>query len=216
MVYEYALVDRNYSVRFRWRGTPVVGTRCIIRVHRRDSGHPNRDDSPGQTHGSLTEEACYITTPNRRPGQDGSELAVALPGTCKQINEEAAAVFYGQHVFSFDDLLSCFFYTDHIKAQIPSLRLIALRLRYYWPRNVDSYMEALKSWFKKLRSAINLGTLFVKLKFWAFLSGSPNMAAKNFFSLIKGWMRDLNTKHNNILAIIKLPQVVKTAQEACR
>lgn len=102
MIYEYALVDPQYSIRFH-KGTPSNPNgrhRSFVRVYRDQPSEPDRDDLPGELqrkrHASGSQD--YTRHPDEAKGN--KILAVALLQTCKQINEEAASISYGRNVFT--------------------------------------------------------------------------------------------------------------------
>lgn len=127
MISEYALVDSRNCLRFQ---APLNGSVDRVYLRQPDLHGPDRDDLPqheglrGQD--ERTSLDYYFTSYEKRQPLPNEKLSVALFATCKQINAEAAPLFYGGNIFSFGIQAHCTNFRRRIKQRLPLVRKVTL------------------------------------------------------------------------------------------
>lgn len=133
------------------------------------------------------------------------EFSVALLQPCKQIDAEAAPLFYSKNCFSCEDEIVCVRFLIQFQSRIPLLRHICLnRGSVYRRQNSKTFKHNIVAMFDLLRRAVNLEIFEVDDVFWIMLSARPVTAANALWHAAASWMQDFNSRHNNKLAILDI------------
>ena len=135
-------------------------------------------------------------------------LSVALLQTCKQVNNEAVAIFYGRDIFTLDGQKTCVAFLSLFSKRAPLLRRIAVRSDPR--RSIKEYYRSLRPLFQALRQLVNLEVLFVDSNFWSNFSGSPTKRADIFCLGTREWKLDQAVKDGNKLAVLDVVRVPKS------
>lgn len=218
IIYTYALVDTSYSIRLEANISKRDG-RCIVRrLYRARPSDPDRDDLPGQTKGSITKPSHSFKEedPVRRSSQ--SSFGVNMFQVCRQINVEAAPIFYGKNLFAFEAVPHMYAFLVHFHHRLPLMRKLGLASMtanptiYRGPQFMASM--PLSTVFPLLANAVNLEALYLSVSVLQLLSGRGYIAARTLFQQGFSWMFALRLKSGDRLAVldvIKLPALSATA-----
>lgn len=168
-IYDYALVDTEQCVRFTKSQT--TRHRCQVeRVVCRSARPACLLDSTGQPLGRFEYPNCNIP---RARDLEHTVFSVAMLQTCKQINVEAAPIFYGKNLFSFQGQADFQSFLNHFETRIPLLRRLALRVvgtLFFGFYEAELYMNNLALIFVALQQATSLEALFVDRNFhWSYI-----------------------------------------------
>lgn len=217
VIYRYALVDAEYSVRFESHISKHDGGSISVRTYRARPGPPDRDDIPGQTRGSIY-KPCHSYKPSSTTPQ--SRLSVNILQACRQINWEAASFFYGENMFSFEAVPHLYAFLVHFSERLPLITKLGIACLYEssrtWRGAAHLIRMPLHFVFPLLAPAVNLEALYLHTTIWQSMGGRPHIAAKCFFSQAECWMRTLGIQKGNkleVLDVIKLPEVSSEGSE---
>ncbi|KAH7080357.1 hypothetical protein BKA63DRAFT_242239 [Paraphoma chrysanthemicola] len=234
MVYSYLLVDHDHPLRFEAQSHVQQGRCSVRRLYRARPGLPDRDDLPGQPKGSITKSlTSYKTFHNFRKAQRQMTFGVRIFEACKQLNQEAAPIFYGNNLFTFEAVPHLYTFLTHFQQRLPLITKIGFSTvpphpdHYHGPKPFVHY--TLSSIFLPLSAAINLEALYLNVTILQNLSSSASLAAQNLFRNASAWMYMLAIQRKNSLAVLdvlKLPPtrhvsspkwaISKAGQEAFR
>ncbi|KAH7095793.1 hypothetical protein FB567DRAFT_39948 [Paraphoma chrysanthemicola] len=213
MIYSYLLVDYDHPLRFEARSRVQQGRCSVRRLYRARPGLPDRDDLPGQLKGSITKSLIsYKSFDSFRKAQRQMTFGVRIFEACKQINQEAAPIFYGSNLFTFEAVPHLYTFLTHFQQRLPFIAKIGLATvsphpdHYYGPKPFVHY--TLASIFLPLSAAINLEALYLNVSILQNLSGCAPLAAQNLFWNASAWMYMLAVQKKNSLAVLdvlKLP-----------
>jgi hypothetical protein len=210
-IYGYALIDHDYSIRFEAEKSKRDG-RCIVRrLFRARPGPADRDDLPGQQKGSVS-KAC--TSYKRVDNFQQSSFSINLLQTCRQINSEAAPIFYGLNFFLCEAVPHLYAFLMHFQQRLSLVKNIGLCT--YDPNTYSGLYRGpshllhtpLHVVFPLLAQATNLEGLYFHGPMLQNLSGRANLAAAKFFLLAHDWMHAMALHKKNKLAaldIVKMP-----------
>jgi hypothetical protein len=211
IIYRYALVDSEYSVRFEANISKRDGGPIVTRTYRARPGPPDRDDLPGQTRGSIY-KPCNSYKPASTTAQ--SSLSVNILQACRQINMEASAMFYSNNMFSFEAVPHLYVFLMHFSERLPLITKLGVASQYVhhgnWRGAAHLSEIPLHFVFPLLASAVNLEALYLHTTIWQSMGGRPHIAARTFFSRAECWMKKLGTRKGNkleVLNVFKLPEV---------
>ncbi|KAH8727542.1 hypothetical protein GQ44DRAFT_725082 [Phaeosphaeriaceae sp. PMI808] len=189
MIYTYALVDTEYSIRFGSDVSKRNGVTIVQRLYSARHRSPDRDDLPGQTQGSIT-KSSYLY----RCIQD-----------CRVGSKWKSAIFHSVIVVN---LLRVF---SSSLIHLPHAFLIeATATQKDWAtfrperHGCVPYCESLSL----LAYAVNLEALYLNIPYIKSVSGRAHQAACGLFQIGHTWMHALAVERENKLAVldvIKLP-----------
>jgi hypothetical protein len=215
MIYHYSLVDTEYSIRFEANVSKRDGRGIVRRLYRARPGPPDRDDLPGQRKGSITKASySYKRLENlcRSPMQ--SAFGISIFHVCREINNEAASIFYGHNLFVFEAVPHLHAFLAHFRCRLPLVRKLGLTGLI---ANSNTFRGL--EWVKRtslehiwplLASATHLEALYLHTWIWQTLSSRAHIAADMLFKQAHFWMHALALQKEDKLAaldVIRLPAV---------
>jgi hypothetical protein len=215
LIYAYTLVDDDHSLRFEADVSKRDG-RCIVkRLYRARPGPPDRDDLPNQQKGSITKPCTsYKRFDSFRKFELQMSFAINLFQICKQINGEAASIFYGNNIFTFEAVSHLYAFLIHFQQRLPLIRKLGVASNLTHP---DHYLgpasivrNTLSSIFLPLAAAVNLEALYLNVSVLQSLSGRGAIAAESLYRDAHVWMNALAVKKGNKLAVLnvlKMPPI---------
>lgn len=219
MIYIYAMVDNEYAIRFEAFVSKRDSRSIVRRLYRAVRGPPDRDDLSGQAKGSITKMCTsYKVGCKFRQASFGVHLLQA----CRQIDNEAAPVFYGANMFSAEGVAHLYAFLTHFQSRLPLLRKLGMACigsnpnMYRGAQHIAS--TRLCSIFPILALATNLEALYLHSPVLLSLSGRPRIAAKSLFQQGHGWMHALGKAKGNALAVLdvlKMPDGRDQAPKWC-
>lgn len=135
----------------------------------------------------MTKENSVITSSRnsyqaRRSDRFQVEPAVALFQTCKQINYEAAPLFYGRITFHLDNAIDCTQFMTHFRARIHMFRFLELKILRFHDQRRARFVRDFDSLCEKLVPATSLQNIYINQNFWGVLGPKPNSAAHVFYN----------------------------------
>ncbi|KAH7414508.1 hypothetical protein DE146DRAFT_38159 [Phaeosphaeria sp. MPI-PUGE-AT-0046c] len=223
MIYAYVLIDPDYAIRFEANTSPRDSRSIVRRLYRAAKGPPDRDDLPAQAKGSVT-KACrsYKSSSmseqqKNAPGVLGrfksipsfpqAYFATALLQTCRQIDSEAAPIFYGANMFAFEAVPHMYAFLTHFQPRLPLVRKlgvasVSLSLLENWRGPPHLAQEPLHNIFPLLAQATTLEALYFNWPILMGLARRPQPAAKALFEQGHVWMHALGKAKGNALAVL--------------
>jgi hypothetical protein len=122
MIFKFALMDAEHSVRFK-AGTSKHDGRTLVRQWKRARPGPaDLDDIPGQTKGSLMKTGIFY-----RPYSGyRKSFDVHIFQICRQIGDEAASIFYGSNMFTFEVVPDMFAFLVQFQHRLPLVKKLRL------------------------------------------------------------------------------------------
>ncbi|KAF2030161.1 hypothetical protein EK21DRAFT_112268 [Setomelanomma holmii] len=208
MIYTYLLVDQDHPIRSEawiskrdWRG-------IVKRLFQARPGDADRDDLPGQQKGSITKtSASYKRFDGARRVPKQMIFAVHLLLICRQINNEAGSIFFGNNLFTFEAPAHLYTFLLHFNQRLPLVRKLGLAHYGMLPQTLPpaSMMHTqLNPFFAILATAVNLEALYLNIPIFQSLSSKALLAAEHLFGSAHVWMDALAVKHSNRLAVLNV------------
>lgn len=220
MIYAYVLIDPDYAIRFEANTSPRDSRSTVRRLYRAARGPPDRDDLPGQTKGSISKaHRSYKSSAQAQPTDIGHErykripsfpqarFAVALLQTCRQIDSEAAPLFYGSNMFAFEAVPHLYAFLTHFQPRLPMVRKLgvaSVNVSHLTSWRGQSHLRdtLLHAIFPLLALATNLEALYLNTPILMGLGKRPQPAAKALFEQGHMWMHALGRAKGNALAVL--------------
>lgn len=219
MIYAYVLVDPEYAIRFEANTSPRDSRSVVSRLYRATRGPPDRDDLPSQTKGSITKlyrsykstqikvTPGVVTRYKPVPSFPQAQFVLALLQTCRQIESEAAAIFYGANMFVMEAVPHMYAFLVHFQPRLPLVRKLGMSAMHVgdttlWRGLPHLVRQPIHDVFPLLALATNLEACYLNIPVLMGLARHPAPAAKALFEQGHMWMHALGIAKGNALAVL--------------
>ncbi|KAF1939561.1 hypothetical protein EJ02DRAFT_424764 [Clathrospora elynae] len=102
------------------------GRYIIYRLYRTRPSPPDRDDIPNVEKQSISKSYASFTTNKGAQTSERFAFQVGLFQTCRQINDEAASLFYGCNMFVFESVPHLYSFLLHFRHRLPLIHKLGV------------------------------------------------------------------------------------------